>query len=230
MNKHNGVSQADLQTACEEVIRQVREVLAARAVLGPEGKIDEVHVLAGPGRSPKQIVRDVESACMARLGIDLDHKKISVAQVRASPVIEPGRRLKFRGLSLGIQGFRAEARVELECDGQVFPGQAAGPASLANRNRLVAQATLAAVQECFHTEDAFSLEDAFVCQLGRRAVAMVGVSLLTRDGEEVLVGSSVVREDEREALARAALDAINRRLSWLCREDVKGGTHLGEGE
>ena len=41
----------------------------------------EIHVLADHTRSPKQVVRDIESAVLVKLGKALDHKRISVAQL-----------------------------------------------------------------------------------------------------------------------------------------------------
>jgi len=65
----------------EATLSQVAEIKAARVVASPEGHIQEVHVLALPTKSPKQLVRDIESTIMARFGIPIDHKKISIAQL-----------------------------------------------------------------------------------------------------------------------------------------------------
>lgn len=223
-----GSRDAGSPAAYEEVIRQIREVLAARVVTDPSGTIEEIHVLAGPGRGAKQIVRDVESACAAQFGITLDHKKISVAQVRGPEGGSHGNRLRLRGVHLGVEGTQVTTRVELDWDGQVFVGEARGLASAGNRRRLLAQATLAAVEDCFQTGDAFVLEDARLYPLGHRMVALVGVNLITREGEEVLTGSSAVRDDEPEAVVRAALDAINRRLGWVHRAGRDPITAPGE--
>ena len=67
------------------------------------GGIAEVHVVASDEHPAKQVARDVGSLLLAKLGIPLDHRKISVAQVAAdaplpelpgkpadAPVTEPG--------------------------------------------------------------------------------------------------------------------------------------------
>ncbi len=82
----------------------------------------EVHVLAGSSRSPKQVVRDVESAVMARLGVAIDHKKISVAQVEDGAVRYDHSRLKFSDVSIAFNGSRTEATVRLTKDAIVFSG------------------------------------------------------------------------------------------------------------
>src|SRR5881296_2922362 len=48
--------------------------------ISPQGEISEIHVLAQTDIPPKQVVRNIESALMAQLGVRIDHRKISVAQ------------------------------------------------------------------------------------------------------------------------------------------------------
>lgn len=64
----------------ENLVTSLTGVLSARIVTGPTGDIDEVHVLTTQETSPKQTVRNVESALRAHFDVRLDHRKISVAQ------------------------------------------------------------------------------------------------------------------------------------------------------
>src|SRR3569832_483609 len=50
-----------------------------RHVSGSTGAVSEVHILTTTEVSPKQTVRNVESALLAHLGMRVSHKKISVA-------------------------------------------------------------------------------------------------------------------------------------------------------
>src|SRR5919199_1193046 len=63
----------------EELLLTLPGVIAARVIPGPGGAITEVHLLTTMEVSPKQTVRNVESALLAHLGIRVDHRKISVA-------------------------------------------------------------------------------------------------------------------------------------------------------
>ena len=65
----------------ETALSHVAEIRAARIVSSDEGVIQEIHNLADPSKSPKQLVRDIESTIMASFGIPVDHKKISIAQL-----------------------------------------------------------------------------------------------------------------------------------------------------
>jgi len=64
----------------ENLIAGLTGVLSASIVVTPQGEISEIHVLAQPDVPPKQVVRNIESALMAQLGVRVDHRKISVAQ------------------------------------------------------------------------------------------------------------------------------------------------------
>src|SRR5581483_10105028 len=54
-------------------------VISARIVAAHNGAVDEIHLLTTTEVSPKQTVRNVESALIAHLGMRVSHKKISVA-------------------------------------------------------------------------------------------------------------------------------------------------------
>ncbi|MEE8267728.1 MAG: hypothetical protein V3R97_02340, partial [Gemmatimonadales bacterium] len=72
----------------ENLLTSLEGVLSARVVTTPLGEVSEVHILAQAGLSPKQVVRNVESALLAQLGLKVDHRKISVAQTADVKPIE----------------------------------------------------------------------------------------------------------------------------------------------
>ena len=63
----------------EELLSTLPGVISARIVAGPSGAVEEIHILTTTEVSPKQTVRNVESALIAHLGMRVSHKKISVA-------------------------------------------------------------------------------------------------------------------------------------------------------
>src|SRR6266540_3247375 len=64
----------------ENLLTSLTGVLSARVVVTPLGEVSEIHVLTMSDVQPKQVVRNIESALMAQLGMKIDHRKISVAQ------------------------------------------------------------------------------------------------------------------------------------------------------
>lgn len=200
----------------ERIIGQIREVISARVVANDRGTIEEIHVLAGSGRGPKQIVRDIESAFMAQFGVSVDHKKISVAQVQDDVSASGPARIKLVSVNLTTSGTKAEARVQLQFEDTACEGAASGVASGGNRLRLVAGACLQAVEQYFKSECVFSVEEIQVVSIANRQAVVAAVALVTPTGEDLFIGSSVIRDDDREAVARATLDAINRQFSiWV---------------
>jgi hypothetical protein len=84
----------------EELLQTLPGVLNVRIVSGPTGEVSEVHVLTTTEVSPKQTVRNVESALLAHLGMRVSHKKISVA-TSEGPAAEAFRAARMSTPSLG---------------------------------------------------------------------------------------------------------------------------------
>src|SRR5438067_995582 len=86
-----GVDDTEVADIEKELCR-LPAVNAARIVADDIGRPKELHILAGPGKSPKQIARDVQSVAMATFGMELDHRIISVVQLdqaHADAVLAP---------------------------------------------------------------------------------------------------------------------------------------------
>lgn len=211
----------------EAALAQVGEIKAARVVADPDGTIQEIHVLALPTKQPKQLVRDIESTIMARFGVPIDHRKISIAllgremvDAEETPEVERPSSVRPRILSINasVQGLMASAHVTLEIAGTEFVGNSQGAASQTGRVRQVAMATLDALSQYVADTTTFALEDVAIVQLGRERVAVSCVSLVTQYGEQSFTGSALVRQNESDSIVRATLDAINRRMGLLTTE------------
>lgn len=213
----------------EAALAQVGEIKGARVVADVDGTIQEIHVLALPTKAPKQLVRDIESTLMARFGLPIDHRKISIAQLGREMVEAPGQaapaeerpssvRPRIMGINASVQGLRASAAVTLEIAGTDYVGSSTGPASQTGRVRQVANATLDALSQYVSDSTTFALEDVAIVQLGRERVAVACVSLVTQYGEQSFTGSALVRQNDSDSIVRATLDAINRRMGLLTTE------------
>src|SRR3989442_4624173 len=64
----------------ENLLTSLTGVLSARVVVTPQGEVSEIHALTQSDVDAKRVVRNIESALMAQLGMRIDHRKISVAQ------------------------------------------------------------------------------------------------------------------------------------------------------
>ncbi len=70
----------------KEKIKELEGIINCK-ITGEE-KIDEIHIIADKRRDPKKIVRDIETMVLVNLNQEIDHKKISIAQVDSKDDIE----------------------------------------------------------------------------------------------------------------------------------------------
>lgn len=203
----------------EQAIKQIKGVIAARIKANDQGDIEEVHILAGSERAPKQIVRDIESLLIAQFDVQIDHKKISVAQVEDDEdgtfAIVESTRPKLVGVTLRTVNGMAEVKVELLTGDKIIEGIAQGPSSAQNKLRLFVEATLQALSPLTLDKFLFVTEDVGITQLAKQQIALVSITLITTTGEQSLTGCALVRNDDREAVVKATLDAVNRKLRFL---------------
>ena len=97
----------------------------------------------------------------------------------------------------------------------LYEGEAEGPNTSFNKLRLTAAAALKAIEGLTRQRCSLLLEDVAVVPTGRWETALVVVTALAQGREEQLVGAVLVEGDRAEAVVKAALSAVNRRLSFL---------------
>ena len=197
-----------------QAIEQLRGVEMAHVVMASGSEVMEVHVVATPERKPKQIVRDIESLLMAQFGLDVDYRKISLAQMREAPLSARTPRPQLVTVETVNRGQR-RVQVILEENGQRYTGSAEISASASDSLSLTALATLNAMHRLVGRSSVFHLENAQKTVLGEMDVVLVLITTAHQGREENLVGTCFVRDDILEACARATLDSINRRIAVL---------------
>jgi hypothetical protein len=207
--------------AIEQALCQIKGVEAARVCM-EQGAIVEVHIAAGPGTRPKHIARDVRSYLAAALGIEVDHKKISIALRKpADPPVEDataaGRngRLRLDSLALDLRADAAVAQVRLSFDGRVLQGASRGSPTEQGVERAVLAATLEALQQIVRREIRLTAGEMRRLRIGAREATLVQVIVWRPHEEQHLLGSCWVRRDPYRPVVLATLDAVNRTLCRL---------------
>lgn len=132
-------------------------------------------------------------------------------QPRATAV----ERIRFAGVNLFVSGPRTQAQVELKWKGLPRMGSASGWSTRNGAHRLIAAATLAAVQEYLADEVALTVHEVEFVRLGRRRAIVVSLSLLAHRSEKILVGTCTVEQDMQQAVVLATLSALNRLVGGL---------------
>jgi len=214
----NRAAVADIETT----LSRLRGVVSVRMVTDDRGDIVEIHVLADSGRHPKQISRDIESALFSEHGVRIDHRKISIAQVREMEEPAHEVRLKFLSIDYTLDRTSARARVTVGRGDETYVGAASVPSGGdLDQEQLVARATLEAVQEFLRATTltngsaGMELRDFSRYERNGRPFFAVTVRVRGERGDLDLIGSALVRDDPWRAAACATLDALNRRLPAL---------------
>jgi hypothetical protein len=205
-----GVADADVEPDADGGMGLLR--------LGLQAGVDEVAVATTVGR----LLRE-------RFGLGVDAERVQIvedAEVHppASTSVEtdvdvPHQRVAGRPaisrMHLVSSGLDVTATVTLTSDGRTAAGESRNSASQSGVQRAVATATLRAVEELSGDIARFELDHLEVTHLGSDRMVIVALTMLSSRGTERLTGAAAVREDVRQAVIRATLDALNRRLETL---------------
>lgn len=200
----------------EETLCRLPVIDAVRIVNDRE-RISEVHVLASPAKPAKQVVRDIQSLAMARFGIGIDRRAISVVQLSEENRGTEGDRPVITSIQEHPEGVSTSVKVTLTWNGEQYVGQSTGPAASSARLRIIGEATLRALEEVLGGTPPLALDSVAATNVGIRPVIVAQVVSMRGTEEDVAVGSALVRGDEAEAVVRAVLDALNRRIPALMR-------------
>lgn len=203
----------------EAELCRLPEVSAARVVTEGDRPV-EVHIVADPSKPAKQVVRDVQSVALASFGLEIDRRIVSVVQLGRNGVhtttdaADSAPRPRIVGITAEHTDLRALVRVTLAAGDLEATGFAEGSVASAARHRLVAQATLDALRQLAPVAEALDVDAAQLVRLGHHDVAIVTVVHVVPPEEQIVSGSAMVRQrDDADAIARALLDATNRRVS-----------------
>ena len=202
------------ETLWQELICRLEGVQAAQVVFAENGMPCEIHVLAGPEKSSKSLVRDIQSALTAQFGVQVDHRIISVAHLSEGLAPRGDFRLAHTGLEIKSAGGRVSASVTLARGCDTYTGHGESANTPFARRRCVSEAALAAVNRAAG-ETCFELASVDAVTLAGQGIVVTQVYSL-RDGQRLL-GSAFLNEDPDNAAVHSVLSAVNRRLSVLPR-------------
>lgn len=223
------ISPTPFEHRVERFLSSLSGVVSVRVLAGGEGQVDEIHVLSTPRLHPKQVVRNVESALSAGLGLEIDRRIVSVAQVRADadldlvaeplpapalPHVQPEQpvqeRLVFVRYDARSQSLNeAYCRVVLRAPDEEFTGSGGGPNTLLGRAEAAARALFTALASARGRDDA-ALESAAIVESHGRSYVLIAARGI--DGREAvpLTGCAPLSRSPEEAAILASLQATNR--------------------
>jgi len=206
----------------ENLLTTLEGILSARVVTTPLGEVSEVHILAQSGLAPKQLVRNIESALLAQLGLRVDHRKISIAQTADVKPIEAldkeavrtkalHRAILFEDLSVAPskRPHRIALSVSLSYDGRTETAEEESSDTPRSRVEAAARAAVTVMDRLLQ-DSSLALEGAKIVPAFDREFVFVAVQGLGGRESLVLTGSAQIKESAERAAVFAVLDATNR--------------------
>jgi hypothetical protein len=220
----------------EELILTLPGVVSAKIIESESGAVEQIHVLTTAELTPKQVVRNIESALMAHLAMRIDHRKISVA-ITSEPKPKPtpahptprsnlalgltpeggvkrfytARKLYFEDVEVrGSRSKGVSCRVTLRKGEESYSGEAHGIEGDRSRLDLAARAAVFAIGSAEGREGQLAVEGVKVMEAFEREYVLVGVTVRAGRDSKLLVGNCEIKGSAETASALAVLAATNR--------------------
>lgn len=188
------MNRTSTKTTAETALRELPSVVGAYVSEDLEGNPREVHLLVRPGPDVANLARDIRGLLQERLGIPIDQRVISIAQLASDPNAAPDEeaatdadpetdapapaaapasagaraaeaRPVFSGLESTVTAGHVTVGVRLDWQGETAHGTAEAADTTAGRARAAATATLrCAMAAAGSTTAAFELDFASIVQ------------------------------------------------------------------
>lgn len=177
----------------------------------------EIHVIASAERSPKQLVRDVQSLAAAGFGLAIDHRIVSVVQVAENAVSSNGHhppRILIDRIEV-TKGRDSEwVKVMLtHPSGESSEGACTGGGSRLGRGKAAAIATLRALDPVLaERKVSVDLESLTIQSVDASEVVCVRAAFYQGEVSISLLGTAAIEDDISSASIKALLQALNRKL------------------
>lgn len=206
-------------------LRQLAGVIGAH-ISGGEDQLGTIELVLAPGVSASEVVETARRQISDKFAISISAADIRVTSVAtdqavstpAAATVGPESRgetsrVRIDNVAVTSRDLRTEARVSLWWGGQQWEGVREGPNTTRRRCTLIAEATLAGLEEILGEPGLFSLEDMKLVDMLEEPVAVVALELTARRRGQRLTGSCSAASAHGsidEAVVRATLQAVNR--------------------
>lgn len=200
-----------MQEEIKSLVCKIPDVLSCKVVLGDKNQIEDLHVLCSTGKNVKQLVRDIQSAISAKFSLQVDYKVISIAQIDEDDYKES--RLKIESITVMNMNNKIKAIVVLKDGDKIYEGSSIRVKSMSNKYKAIAEATLLAIESFINFNGVLYLEGIQKGKISGMDVFLCLIGHAYESSDNFLIGSSLIKTDENEAVVKSILDALNRKIS-----------------
>jgi hypothetical protein len=199
----------------EELILTLPGVVSAKIIESESGAVEQIHVLTTAELTPKQVVRNIESALMAHLAAQPTPRSNFIMGADMTPAggvrRYTARKLYFEDVEVrGSRSKGVSCRVTLRKGEESYIGEAHGIEGDRSRLDLAARATVFAIGSAEGREGQLAVEGVKVMEAFEREYVFVGVTVRNGRESQLLVGNCEIKGSAETASALAVLAATNR--------------------
>ncbi len=193
-----------------EKIEALDGVISAK-VTGDDGDIEEVHAISDSSRSPKKLVRDIETIIQVSRDREIDHKKISIARLEDFAQ-QPQRKKRVELISVYQKNNEKTCCFEFRLGNEILEEEISS-SPVESPERLSARGMAEILEKYELIKGQIRLENVFRTGIGSDIV-VVELCLFfqghsTWSGRKLL-GSVYIENNPAMAGAKATLKAVNR--------------------
>lgn len=201
----------------EFFLNNIKSVISSKVIMDSNNEISEIHVLSDSSRQSKQIARDIRTALLSKFNTDVDYKIISVAQIDKDISFNSDFRLLYEGYSIETTFDKITIKTKLTWDGKEFFGISEGIKSDKQSLLAAAKSTIDAIKQAIGF-DCFIVEDIQYIRLSGEGALVAAINQINNGKENILIGAAVVENNKIDAVIKATLNAINRKICLLIKE------------
>lgn len=197
----------------EDGLKRISGVRGVR-VVGEEHPT-EIHVVAAQDRSPKQVVRDVQSMAAAGFGLSIDHRIVSVVQVvEQSSNGHRLPRIMIERIEISKGADSEWVKVMLRHpSGEISEGSCTGGGSRPSRGKAAVIAALRALDPALSERKVtVDLETLSLQRVDAQDAVCVRAAFYEDGVGLSLIGTAAIEDDIASAAIKALLQALNRKL------------------
>jgi hypothetical protein len=194
----------------EEKLKELDGIISCR-ITGDE-EIDEIHIIASKNREAKRIVRDIETMVMVNLNKEIDHKKISIAQLNQNSDNVPKNRVEI--ITIYQENNRPFCYLKLNINDNLIEEEIGG-SSEEPLPLIVVRGLLNTIEKYTNFNAKFRVENVFTTGINNEIII---VQLILYAGgkygqQERLLGAAYINNNLPLAAGKACLKALNRRIN-----------------
>lgn len=195
----------------EKKIMKLKGVVSVKLTTDENNCLDQVFIVADDSKTPKKLVRDIETLVNIELPQPISHKKISIAQLEQQDNAMIAERIQVQSIS--IRHNEPICQVELAFCQQKYSYAYHGE-NTESECELVLKALIKTISLIVKKPLVIKIKGIQKLQYPQ-AIVLVILEVQTKHHYEEYLGSSFIEYNLPLAVAKAFFQALNRRLNCL---------------